>query len=133
MMIESSNRLIAGTAGVIGSVMAAMKAHPSCPEVQSRACCALWRLMADSDNAAKMGAAGAIEAAAAAMKAHAGSEEVQVLACKALGKMTLLDHANKVKAGSAGVIEAAVAAIESSRPDDLELLRDGCTLLICGP
>eukprot|EP00727_Mastigamoeba_balamuthi_P007727 m51a1_g3575 hypothetical protein (1275) ;mRNA; f:1107316-1111283 len=56
--------------GAVESIVAAMRAHPQCADVQQHACCALWNLTGEEEGQLAVLQAGGIECILGAMKEH---------------------------------------------------------------
>jgi hypothetical protein len=111
-----AGRCAAGDAGALHTVVAALRAHPDCFEVQMDGLSTLYHLcIATTHNAAAARTSGAFAAATHALRAPPGTDAathaaLAQRACIALAAMVGLEAPGFEAALSAGAIEAIIAA-----------------------
>ena len=116
----------AGNAGVVETLVSAMRAFEPHEGVQRHACLLLTSLTShNAENMSRAGNAGAVEAVVAALRCHTENCAMQELACGVLCLLTSLNAGNITRAGNANAIEAIVLAMRT-HADETGLLLNAC-------
>ena len=130
-------RQSAAEAGALAAIVGGMRAHPSKPLVQEKACLAIANICSGTDDAglarkATAFEAGAVEAIVEALKAHPTDKAVQSNGSAAMGNICYAaDYAGlrrKQAAYSAGAIDPIVGAL-AQYTDDTSVCENGAFAL----